>query len=127
MCMPRNTTIVCAFGLAILSCVLGLALCFVKSPQARSAQYLQMAREMAMTDPALSYDAALEAVRLNPSSAQAWEILSYRMQQNGEFVLARKARNIAARLQQMPGESFPVYATPAELRLSLLLSSAEGL
>lgn len=37
----RDITIASAFALAMLSCVMGLAFCFIKSPQVRSLEYLR--------------------------------------------------------------------------------------
>lgn len=123
----RNAVVTCAFSLAILSCFLGLALCFVKSPQARSAEYLQISQQLLSSDLSLAYTAAMEAVRLDPSSARAWEILSVTLQERGEETASRAAQNIVARLQQNPGEIVPIYAMPAELRLSFLTPTSEGL
>lgn len=110
-----------AFALATLSCVLGLLFCLVKSPQARSEAYLSLAMEsMAQSRPQEAAAAALEAVRLNPAAPQGWRLLSRMLQQNGQGHAARQAMVIASHLQQNPHSPTPLYAMPAELRLSLL-------
>ena len=110
-----------AFLLATVSCVLGLLFCLVKSPQAKSEAYLHMAVEaMAQSRPHEAAAAALEAVRLNPAAPQGWKLLSKMLQQNGQGHAAKQALVIASRLQQNPDHTAPLYAVPAELRLSLL-------
>ncbi len=110
-----------AFFLAAFSCLLGLAFCLVKSPQARSDAYLATALAAEQNR---QYEqagiAAFEAVRLNPVSAEAWHVLAKMLQQNGDGAAAAKARSIAARVQQNPRNAAPVYALPAEFKLSLL-------
>jgi len=124
---PKNTVrhplTACAFGLAIVSCVLGLLLCVVKSPQAKSADYLLLSRQALNNDPELASSAAWEAARLNPSSPEAWDILARSLDEKGDRDTAERARVIALRLHKNPGQSMPVYATPAQLRLSLLASA----
>lgn len=110
-----------AFALAALSCVLGLFFCLVKSPQARSDAYLSLAMEaMAQSRPQEAASAAMEAVRLNPAAPEGWRLLSKMLQQNGQGHAARQALVIASHLQQNPASASPLYAMPADLRLSLL-------
>ncbi len=110
-----------AFALAALSCVLGLVFCLVKSPQARSEAYLSLAMEaMAQSRTPEAASAALEAVRLNPGAPDGWRLLSKMLQQNGQSHAARQALVIASHLQQNPDNASPLYAMPADLRLSLL-------
>ncbi len=117
-----------AFLLVAFSCVLGLSFCLIKSPQARSEAYLAtavQAMEHNQTEPAAS--AALEAVRLNPMAPQGWRILSRLLQQKGNQAAAKYAQSIASRLQQNPDSSDPVYAMPAEFKLSLLALGEPGI
>lgn len=110
-----------AFLLVAFSCALGLSFCLIKSPQARSEAYLAaavQAMEQNRIEPAAS--AALEAVRLNPMAPQGWQILSRLLQQKGNQPAAKYAQSIVSRLQQNPASSDPVYAMPAEFKLSLL-------
>lgn len=110
-----------AFALASLSCVLGLLFCLVKSPQARSEAYLSLAVEaLNQSRPQEAATAALEAVRLHPASPEGWRLLSKMLQQNGQNHAARQALVIASHLQQNPHAPSPLYAMPADLRLSLL-------
>ena len=114
-------TAFCAFGLAVFSCLLGLSFCLLKSPQARSQAYLAAAVEaMDNNQPEQAAAAALQAVRLNPMLPEGWHLLSQMLQQKGDENAAAQARSIAARVQQNPRDSAPVYAMPAEFKLSLL-------
>ncbi len=110
-----------AFLLAAFSCLLGVMFCLIKSPQARSEAYLSNAAEYLSQGQfqEASY-AAVEAVRLNPSAPEGWYMISNMLQQKGNDEAAGKARQIAYRLQQNPTKSSPFYATPADLRFSLL-------
>jgi hypothetical protein len=67
----------------------------------------------------------MEAVRLNPAAPQGWQMLSKLLRDNGQAQAAKQAMVIAARLQQNPDPA-PVYAMPAELRLSLLVLTDTG-
>lgn len=110
-----------AFAFAFLSCALGLSFCLIKSPQARSEAYLAasvQAWESGRVEEAAS--AAVQSVRLNPSSAEGWKILSEMLQQKGNLQAAQQARTIAMKLEHDPAVVEPIYAMPAELRLSLL-------
>ena len=109
-----------AFALAVFTGFAGVARCFVQSPQSKSDQYLQMSVNAMANDADLALSAALEAARLNPVSTKAWHHLSIMLQQTGDDIAARQALQIAQRLQHNPSESLPLYAMPAELRLSLL-------
>lgn len=111
----------CAFFLALFSCGLGLFFCLAKSPQARALAYLDQAAiaiEQGAAPQAAA--AAIQAVRLNPSEARAWYLLSNLLQQKGDVRAATQARAIAARVQQNPHQPEPVYAQPAAFKLSLL-------
>jgi cytochrome c-type biogenesis protein CcmH/NrfG len=110
-----------AFALAAFSCVLGLSFCLLKSPQSRSQAYLAAAVEaMDNSRPEQAAAAALQAVRLNPMTPEGWHLLSQMLQQKGDEGAAAQARSIAARVQQNPRDAAPVYAMPAEFKLSLL-------
>jgi cytochrome c-type biogenesis protein CcmH/NrfG len=97
---------------AAFSGVLGLGFTLVKSPESRSEAYDQAAA------------AALEAVRHYPLSLRGWDVLGASLAQNGQSSTARKAQQIAARLRQDPSSPAPLYALPADLRLSLLADTA---
>lgn len=117
----HKATALRAFAFAILSCVLGLAFCLVKSPQAKSEAYLAAAvdaLEHNRSEEAAT--AALETVRLNPAAVEGWYILSRMLQQNGDYAAAMQAKTIALKLQHSPEAAEPLYAMPAEFRLSLL-------
>ena len=117
----RHKTAFFAFALAAFSCLLGLSFCLVKSPQSRSQAYITAAIEaMAARDDHQAATAALEAVRLDPMQPQGWQILSEMLQKRGDDNAAAQARVIAARVQQNPASIPPVYAMPAEFKLSLL-------
>lgn len=123
----RDPVAAFAFTLAALACVLGLFLCVVKSPQAKSAQYRLIAQQMAGTDITLAAGAALEAVRLDPYRLQNWETLADMLQQQGAPAASAQAREIAAKLHNNPQDKSPVYAMPAALRLSFLADQPQGL
>lgn len=113
-----------AFAFAFLSCMLGLSFCFIKSPQAKSEAYLAAATQAWNEGRAQdAANAALESVRLNPASVKGWRILSNMLREKGQFEAAQQAKIIAMRLQHDPDASEPLYAMPAELRLSLLALS----
>jgi len=117
-----------AFFLAAFSCALGLSFCLIKSPQAKSEAYLAAAvTAMDQHQIAPAATAALEAVRLNPMAPQGWQILSRMLQQKGDLAAAKYAQSIAARLQQNPVGTDPVYAMPAEFKLSLLALAEPGI
>lgn len=117
-----------AFGLAMVAGVAGLFRCFVQSPQARAADYLSISAQAFSENPLAAASAAWEAARLNPSSAKAWDMLAVTLRRNGDEIAARQASRIAARLHQHDGmETFPIYAMPAELRLSFLAHTAGDL
>lgn len=120
--MPK--TAFCAFFLAAFSCALGLVFCLVKSPQARAGAYIAAAADaMDQGQADLAAASALEAVRLDPMRAEGWQILSAMLQQKGDMAAAAQARTIAFRVQQNPDDAAPVYAMPAEFKLSLLALS----
>lgn len=117
----HRRTAFCAFALATFSCILGLSFCLLKSPQARSHAYLAAAVEaMDKSQPEQAAAAVLQAVRLNPMLPEGWHLLSKMLQQKGDDNAAAQARSIAARVQQNPRDASPVYAMPAEFKLSLL-------
>lgn len=110
-----------AFAFAFLSCALGLSFCLIKSPQAKSEAYLAAAMQAWNAGQAdAAAEAAIRSVRLNPSSVEGWKILSGMLQQKGHHQAAQQAQIIAMTLQHDPGAAEPIYAMPAELRLSLL-------
>lgn len=119
-----NKIAFCAFFLAAFSCALGLFFCMVKSPQAKSSSYMAAAVEASSLN--RSEDAAaaaLAAVRLDPANQQNWRVLSQMLRASGRAEAALQAHKIALRLQHGPAAISPVYAMPAEFRLSQL---AEG-
>jgi len=110
-----------AFLLVAFSCALGLSFCLIKSPQARSEAYLAAALSaMDRHQTGTAASAALEGVRINPMTPEGWQILSRVLQQKGNQAAAKYAQSIAARLRQNPASIDPVYAMPAEFKLSLL-------
>jgi Tfp pilus assembly protein PilF len=112
-----------AFTLAIVAGAAGLARCFVQSPQSRAENYLTLSQQALPGNPLYAASAAWEAARINPSSIQAWNMLALALHQNGDETASLQAQKIAARLQGGEGEIHPLYAMPAELRLSLLALS----
>ena len=117
----RQKTAFCAFALAAFSCLLGLSFCLVKSPQSRADAYVAAAvNAMAAHEDNQAAQAALKAVRLDPMQPQGWQILSEMLHKRGDENAAAQARVIAARVQQNPATVPPVYAMPAEFKLSLL-------
>ena len=123
----RELTIASAFVLAMLSCVVGLTMCFVKSPQARSMEYVAIAQSVLTKDTSLAVNAAWDAVRLDTSSQEAWQVLAVSLQLQGEQRASQQARLIAARIVDPDIEAPVFYAMPAEFRLSFLADAAEGL
>ena len=122
----RRVKTLLAFSLAFLSCFLGLVFCVIKSPQSKAEAYLALAAEaMSQSRPHDAAAAAMEAVRLNPAAPGAWQLLSRLLRDNGQNQAAKQALVIAARLQQNPDPA-PVYAMPADLRLSLLVLADTG-
>lgn len=120
----RQRTAFFAFALAAFSCLLGLSFCLIKSPQSRAQAYVAAAVEaMAAHDHQQAAQAALEAVRLDPMQPQGWQILSEMLQKRGDENAAAQARLIVSRVQQNPAAIPPVYAMPAEFKLSLLALS----
>ena len=110
-----------AFFLAAFSCLLGLCFCLAKGPEAQSEAYIGAAVEaMALNRGEDAAAAALAAVRLDPSNSQNWQILSKMLQSTGRHDAALEAQKIVARMQHGPMQSSPVYAMPAEFRLSLM-------
>lgn len=117
----RQRTAFFAFALAAFSCLLGLSFCLIKSPQSRAQGYVAVAMEaMAAHNDMQAAQAALEAVRLDPMQPLGWQILSQMLQKRGDKNAAAQARTIAARVQQNPSATPPIYAMPAEFKLSLL-------
>ncbi len=116
-----------AYSLAIFACVVGLGRCFVQSPQAKAADYLLISSQTQLNNPALAASAAWEAARLNPGSPEAWNMLASTLQQKGDAAASRQAHMMAVRLQKDPSDIQPLYAMPAELRLSFLAASDKDL
>ncbi len=116
----RNTLIVLGYALAGLSCVLGLFFCLMKSPQARADSYRALAVEsFAASDLSGAEYAVRESLRLDPRSLQNWQLYAFLLQHKGDQRQAAQARAIVARLQGKDLDE-PVYAMPADFRLSLL-------
>lgn len=123
----RQARIFQAFLLASLSCALGVVFCVVKSPQARSEAYRGLATQAILDQrPEDAAAAAMEAVRLNPAAPEGWTLLSELLRRTGQDRAAQQALAIASRLQHNPQVLTPVYALPAELRLSLLALAETG-
>jgi Tfp pilus assembly protein PilF len=123
-----NRTAFRAFCLAALSCVLGLGFCLIKSPQSRSEAYLAAALDQAGRQNIVQASSlAVEAVRLHPANVKGWTLLAELLQQKGDYEAARQARDIAVRMSRSPGHTDPLYAMPAELKLSLLINSGTGI
>lgn len=118
-------TVFAAYAAAVLSCVIGLGFCLIKSPQARSETYIAAAVDLA-ADQRLeaAINAAAESVRLDPANKKGWSLLSALLQQNGDHHAARRASRMAARLGGDAASETPAYALPAALKLSLLGDSA---
>ncbi len=118
----RNSKVAfAALLLALFSCALGLFFCLAKSPQARGQAYLNLAvQALQENNETAAASAAFAAVSVDPANVKAWNILSSMLQQDGQMIASRQAAMIARKLQQNPGAADPVYAMPAELKLSLL-------
>lgn len=116
-----ETRIRYAFLLAALSCALGLFFTLMKSPSARSDAYLATSIEYSQkSEPGRALTAAYKAVNLDPASLRAWQVLSRMLQESGQSYKARKAEQMALRLEKSGDNSLPVYAMPADFKLSLL-------
>lgn len=112
-----------AFALAIIAGVSGAVRCLVQSPQSRAENYITLSQQALPADPLYAASVAWEAARINPSSQEAWTTLSMALHYNGDEMASIQARKIAARLQSGEENATPLYAMPAELRLSLLALS----
>lgn len=110
-----------AFLFAVFSGLAGLGCILIKSPQSQSGQYLALALSAydrsAYPESAL---AAAAAVRLDSVDPAGWLILAQALKSNGQQSAAQKAYVIATKLQQKPTPQNPLYASPADLKLSLL-------
>ncbi len=116
----RNALIALGYGMAGLSCVLGLLFCFMKSPQARADSYRALAVEsFAASDLETAEYAVRESLRLDPRSLQNWQLYAFMLQHKGHQRQAARARAVVARLQGRDLNE-PLYATPADLKLSFL-------
>lgn len=115
-----------AFVLAGVACFSGMVRCLVQSPQSRAADYLVISQESFADNPLYAASAAWEAARINPASVEAWQMLSLTLKKNGDEIAAQQAQKIAARLRSGEENAAPLYAMPAELRLSLLALPEEG-
>lgn len=114
-------TVFAAYAAAVLSCVIGLGFCLIKSPQARSETYIAAAVELAGEQRlGAAINAAAESVRLDPANKKGWSLLSALLQQNGDHHAARRASRMAATLGGEGLYEAPAYALPAALKLSLL-------
>ncbi len=110
-----------AFVMGIVCCLLGLGFCLVQGPSSRAASYMDLASEaLASQRPDAAAASALMAVRYAPSNIHGWQVLAQTLEQDGQRVAARQAERIARHLQQNPSADMPLYALPAELKLSLL-------
>lgn len=110
-----------AFFAGVLCCVLGLAFCLVQGPSSRASSYMELTGQaLADNRPQDAVASAMMAVRYAPSDVNGWHILSQTLAQDGQQVAARQAERIARHLQQNPSADVPLYALPAELKLSLL-------
>jgi Tfp pilus assembly protein PilF len=117
----KNSVSKLAFGFAFFSLVLGVCFCMVKSPSSLSRHYMGLAAQsLQLGDAAAAQQAIEESLKYNPTSKDGWKILSQILQQNGDGVRARRAMEIAHVLENNKHLSNPVYAMPAELRLSFL-------
>lgn len=114
-----------AFGLAVFAGFAGVARCFIQSPQAKSEAYLQMSVNALQNDADLALLSAFEAARSNPASVRAWTHLAAVLRQTGDETSSRQAQVIAQKLQHDPAADVPVYAMPAELRLSFLMQDGK--
>lgn len=110
-----------AFFMGALCCLAGLAFCLVQGPSSRASSYMDLAGQaLADNRPHDAAASALMAVRYAPSNANGWQVLSQTLAQDGQKVAARQADRIARHLLQTPSADVPLYALPAELKLSLL-------
>lgn len=116
-----------AFALAGFSGLFGLGFILVKSPAVQSGRYLALAMDSydhgAYADAAA---AARAAVRLDPVTPANWLFLSRALQAGGQQSAAHRAQVIAMRLQHKDDLANPLYASPADLKLSFLAMTPDG-
>ena len=109
------------FALCFATCLLGVFFCMIKSPQYLGHVYMSMAIDAAQkNDLVLAEQAIKLSVRSNPMAYKSWQIMATIMEQRGDDLLAHQANFVASQLQSKLIDKNPVYAMPAELRLSFL-------
>lgn len=113
----------CAFILCLSCGTGGVFFSLIKSPQARAQSYHVLSLSLAAEGKDAEALAAMaQAVSLNPAAPALWHDYAGLLERGGRFHAARQALNIARRIEG--GDDVgPLYAMPAELRLSML---AEG-
>ncbi len=104
-----------------LSLLLGVVFCVVASPKSLSQKYTARA---VLALESRDYDSArlsmMSALRHDPVSADGWTIFARILEEGGHAQDARVAKGIAGHLMGASAKSNPLYATPADLRLSFL-------
>lgn len=110
-----------ATGLCGVTLFFGVLFCLVASPKMMAEKYTHQA---VMAIEAGEYDVArtamLSALRYEPLSVPSWKILSRVLEQSGRVQEAKTANAVIGHLTGAPMSSDPLYAMPADLRLSFL-------
>lgn len=105
---------------ALIAGLCGAAFGLVSAPEHRANRALAIAAE-AFT--AGHYDSATrqaaEAVRLDPANPATWQLLALAAEESGRGETARRIRKLSA-VRKGGAKPEPVYAAPADLRLSAL-------
>ena len=113
------------FVMAFLCLMMGLAFCMMVSPHMTAAKH-RAAGVTAFSS--AQWDAAESALRISlrhdPLSADGWKILARVLEQKGDMRESQRALAVAAILEDGPSGVTPVYAMPAEFKLSLLAMAA---
>lgn len=120
---PANNTLplrlaACLCGATLL---LGIVFCLVASPQTMAEKYTHQAvMAIEAGDYGLARTAMIAALRHDPLSVDSWKILSRVLEHSGRAQEAKTANAVIGHLTGAPISSDPLYAMPADLRLSFL-------
>lgn len=119
--LRMNMCITIAFGFVFFSLFAGVFFCMVKSPDTLSKNYNALAQvAIASGDLAGAKAALVQSLKIHPTSKTSWRLMEDILKQEGDLHGARKAAKIASALENPATANTPLYAMPAELRLSLL-------
>jgi cytochrome c-type biogenesis protein CcmH/NrfG len=114
-----------AFVMAFLCLLTGLAFCLLVPPHMMAAKHRAAGVAALSTARLADAESSLRlSLRKDPLSVEGWKILARILEQKGEVRNAQRALAVVAILEEGPAGVTPVYAMPAELKLSLLAMAA---